>query len=77
VNRFCREVLLESLALCLLSLLIWLMAVTPSRPVALTKPGACCPAGKCDCDPEDCQCGKTKGLCCDGCSCAISRGGNP
>jgi hypothetical protein len=71
-----RVIVLETLGLLLLALMLWLMVVTPAGTVGSRTPRKCCPAGKCDCE-EDCQCGKTKGLCCDGCTCAISKGGNP
>jgi len=51
-------------------------AETPpvSAPAAakVARRGSCCPASGCKCDPDDCQCGKTKGLCCDGCNCAVN-----
>lgn len=46
-------------------------SASTSTSATASKRGHCCGASGCQCDPDDCPCGKTRGLCCDGCSCAL------
>lgn len=48
--------------------------VPAPRAPAASRRGSCCGATSCDCKPDDCQCGRTKGLCCDACTCAVNKG---